>query len=141
MTSALRACVSLLLACSLLVGCSAPRQPAQEAFDDLVKAVEDSDVETIDGMLAPDFYGELNRQQAMELVKRWVGSPTRIRVSVHEQGVSGDDASATLRTRLTVSAGGGIIPERSAKMMVETQWERRPDGRWHVVVGQWRQLQ
>lgn len=130
----------VLLGCLALSGCGHTKTgTAEAAFEEAVAAVEAADAEKIESLLAPDFAGDYGREQVLAYAKQWFSRRPDIKITVlkHEKQENPQKpGQATFRSEVVVSSGKGLLPKRSSRVRVDTQWEY-VDGRWLLRVAQW----
>lgn len=120
----------------LTTSCASPSPDSPEAaFEDAVQAVETGNLEKLDGLLARDFTGDHSRGQVLAYARQWFSRRPDINVVILKHEKSTSPGRVTFRSQLMVSSGSGLIPKRSSRVNVDTQWERE-NGRWVLRVAQ-----
>ena len=130
----------LVMLAVMLAGCSPPNPgSAEAAFDGLVSTLEDGDIGRLDALLAQDFVGAADRPTTMAMARQAFKRGSNPRITILSQEKEESPMRATFRTQMLIVSGGGVFPQHSARLEVDTQWERGKSG-WKLRVAQWHRL-
>ena len=131
---------ALLLFCLIfLSACGQASTGPEIAFEEVLSAIEEKDVDRIDALLTKDFVGNENRATLLSWARSSFAKNPTIRFNIVEQEVTENGSNATLRSTLGVASGSSFFPNRANRLQVETQWVKTDNG-WQVRVAQWRRL-
>lgn len=132
--------LAVFLGLFFLTSCSVSRPGTpEEAFDTLVSSIEEKDIERLDAILAEDFVGDADRVTTMSIAHQAFRRSSTPRIKVLSQEKQDGANRVTFRTKMLIVSGRGVFPRHSARLQVDTQWQKTDQG-WKLRVAQWHRL-